>query len=175
LRVKFIVEDRGGYLYRPWRLIDDMRVTSLELAKEEVLREIAQYNKRELRERKDKASFRNLIRIIDQRAAEQCPQFLDYRDMLRQEFQGYCPECGYKFVDFLKGRELNQKENFRYCLGFGESDFERKARRVICFECPKCFVKSYFHCPNNWFNFYADWIVKSSEIINKKEASDEEE
>jgi len=89
-------------------------------------------------------------------------------DFAWQEFQGFCPSCSFKFIDFLG--EKTEKD-FKYCVGFVEptldhyrqpyvplKDFSGHDKLVLGFECPKCFLKSGFHVHKSWKEKYGKWI-----------------
>jgi len=107
-------------------------------------------------------------RIIDEKKLLHCPTELIWDSYARQDSQGRCPYCGFEFVHYL-GREKNTKENFKYCLGFGQSELREKEQRdgrelVIIYECPECFEKSECHVNHDWFYLYGEWIVDAIEM-----------
>ena len=102
-----------------------------------------------------------LCRIIDEKKVLKCPTELVWNSYIRQEYQGHCVYCGYEFVHFL-GKERNQPENFKHCLGFGSSNIPGRDKFIILYECPDCFEKTYFHVDENWLYLYGEWIVDES-------------
>jgi hypothetical protein len=178
MRVRFVIEDiilipaivtdEIKKTKRIVRLVDDTEIDSLGNTEKEIKELILRYNKQEKKEGRE--GYRKLLRIIDEEKLKKCPTELLWDTYPRQELQGECCNCGYKFVDFFN-RGNQQKENFKYCHGFGHSrakDFDR----IIVFECPKCFVKSQFHCNENWLELYGEWIVDKSIFIEKKEQAE---
>jgi len=120
-----------------------------------------------------KKEYKNSIkihRIMDEEKILKCPTELIWNSYLRQENQGNCIYCGYKFVNYL-GKEENKPENFKHCLGFGKSNIVRQGERelVIVYECPECFEKSQCHVHSNWLYYYGEWIVDNSIHLENKE------
>ena len=106
---------------------------------------------------------------MDEEKILKCPTELIWNSYLRQENQGSCIYCGYKFVNYL-GKEENKPENFKHCLGFGQSNIVRQGERelVIVYECPECFEKSQCHVHSNWLYYYGEWIVDNSIHLENK-------
>ena len=90
-------------------------------------------------------------------------------DFSWQERQGFCPYCGFEFIDFL--RDKKTEKDFIYCIGFVEptldyyglpyapkKDLMGDIKLVIGFECPFCFHKSGFHVYSIWKDRYSEWI-----------------
>jgi len=180
MKVRFIIEDTiflpsviGGDkpTKRIFRLIDDTRVESVETAEGEVRELVNAYN--ETYNEKEKADGckerRKFLRIIDEQKLMRCPTGLVWDSYPRQELQGRCPDCDYKFIDFFNRGE-QQPKHFKYCHGFGQSRV-KDLDRIVVFECPECFLKSYFHCNDNWYELYGEWIVDNSIFL--KESTDE--
>ena len=113
-----------------------------------------------------KKRYKNSIkihRIMDEEKLLKCPTELIWNSYMRQESQGNCIYCGFNFVNYL-GKERNKPENFKHCLGFGQSNIVRQGERelVIVYECPECFEKSQCHVHLNWLYYYGEWIVDNS-------------
>lgn len=173
MKVRFIVEttrlissviDGEPDTKRTHRMMDDCEVTSIEKAEKEIKELVARYNKEEERRYgKKKGDSRRLLRIIDEDKLAKCPTELIWDSYQRQELQGECVFCNYKFVDFFN-RGQQQKGNFKHCLGFGQPRI-KQYDLVIVFECPECFEKTQFHCNKEWYELYGEWIVEMSEVL----------
>jgi len=176
MKIRFIIEIYNKYDYfgkdefRTFRVVDDTDVNSIETAEIEIKKLIDKFNEEEKNNYGEKAGSRKLLRIIDEEKLKKCPTELIWDSYMRQELQGECSECGYKFIDFFN-RGKQKPENFKHCLGFGQSRV-KNFDRVIVFECPKCFLKSQFHCNDNWYDLYGEWIVDNS-IFLKDEKNNE--
>ena len=120
-------------------------------------KEIEAHIKKEYR----KDSNVKIHRIIDEEKVNQCPRELLWNSFIRQDCQGRCTYCGYDFVNFV-GREKNQPDNFKYCLGFGSSNIPGRDKLIILYECPECFEKTYFHVSKDWLYLFGGWIVSKS-------------
>jgi len=167
MKVRFIIEDT---IFLPSviegdkpkkqtvRLVDDSNVDSFDKAENEIRELVKIYNKKEKTE--GRKGYRKFLRLIDEKKLGNCPTELIWDSYVRQELQGHCPRCHYKFVDFFN-RGKQQPKDFRYCHGFGHSRI-KNYDRVIVFECPECFLKSQFHCNDNWYELYGEWIVDES-------------
>ena len=138
---------------RKIEILDECKVSSWKNPR----KEIEAYIKKEY---KDPIKIH---RIMDEEKILKCPTELIWNSYLRQENQGSCIYCGFKFVNYL-GREENKPENFKHCLGFGKSNIVRQGERelVIVYECPKCFEKSQCHVHLNWLYLFGEWIVDNS-------------
>jgi len=174
MKIRFIIENTffmdsviegDKPIGRTHRLCDDTEIANVEKAEDKIKELIDKYNKEEKRRYGKKASYRKLLRIIDEEKLAECSTELIWDSYQRQELQGECVFCSYKFVDFFN-RGKQQKEDFKYCHGFGQSRV-KKDDLIIVFECPECFEKTYFHCNDNWYELYGEWIVDESIFLKE--------
>ena len=134
-------------------ILDECKVSSWKNPRKEIEAHMKKEYKRPLK----------IHRIMDEEKILKCPTELIWNSYMRQECQGSCWYCGYKFVNYL-GKERNKPENFKHCLGFGQSNIIRQGERelVIVYECPECFEKSQCHVNMDWLYRYGEWIVDNS-------------
>jgi len=138
---------------RKIEILDECKVSSWEEPREE----IEKYIKKEYRSRIE------IHRIINEKKLLECPTELIWDDYMRQESQGSCPYCGFKFVNYI-GKERNKPENFKHCLGFGQPRIQRDKEKelIVIYECPECFEKSQCHVNYNWLYYFGEWIIDNS-------------
>lgn len=110
---------------RKIEILDECKVSSWKNPRKEIEAHIKKEYKNPLK----------IHRVMDEEKILKCPTELIWNSYLRQECQGSCIYCGFKFVNYL-GKEKNKPENFKHCLGFGQSNIIRQGKRelVIVYE-----------------------------------------